>query len=71
MSLNSLLSTVILVSFIVTIVFAIATYATYKMRERRRPASVPGVDDAPVFFERVYPAGPGRPADGRSGRTDA
>ena len=37
MSVNTLLSTVILVSFIVTIVLAIGSYMAYKLRERRRP----------------------------------
>ena len=57
MSINALLSTVILVSFIVTLVLAAGSYFAYKMRDRGR-APVSHGDDAgePVFFERVYPA---------------
>lgn len=57
MSANVLLSTIILVAFIVTVVLAIGSYAAYKMRERRRPTPVPGTSDEPVFFERFYPRG--------------
>lgn len=65
MSVNQLLSTVILVSFIVTLVLAAGSYLAYKMRERRRPSATPS-QDGPAFFERVYPAGPthrGGPGD--------
>ena len=56
MSVNALLSTVVLVSFIVTVVLAIGSYMAYKMRERgRAPANRGDVGDEPVFFERVYP----------------
>ena len=56
MSVNALLSTVILVSFIVTVVLAIGSYFAYKMRERgRAPADRSDVGGDPVFFERVYP----------------
>ena len=58
MSINALLSTVILVSFIVTLVLAVGSYLAYKMRDRGRAPSLH--DEAagePVFFERVYPAG--------------
>ena len=59
MSINALLSTVILVSFIVTLVLAVGSYMAYKLRERRRPRSQRGDGtDGPIFFERVYPAGP-------------
>lgn len=58
MSINQLLSTVILVAFIVTLVLAVGSYMAYKARERRRPRSVTrGEDGAPVFFERVFPHG--------------
>jgi hypothetical protein len=59
MSVNQLLSTVILVSFIVTLVLAVGSYLAYKMRERRRPAAS-RAPEGPAFFERVYPAGPAR-----------
>lgn len=65
MSVNTLLSTVILVSFIVTVVLAIGSYMAYKMRERaRRPANGADLAGEPVFFERVFPGGPpGRRTD--------
>jgi hypothetical protein len=53
MNLDTLLSTVILVTFIVTIILAIGSYAAYKLRERRRPGAVPGDPaDTPIFFKR-------------------
>lgn len=56
MSINTLLSTVILVSFIVTLVLAVGSYLAYKMRERSKTAAArPAGTDEPVFFERVYP----------------
>ena len=51
----TIMSTVIMVSFIVTIVLAVGSYWAYKLRERRKPKSVRASDEAPVFFERVYP----------------
>ncbi len=57
MSINVLLSTIILVSFIVTLILAVGSYLAYKVRERRRPAAFgPGVGDEPVFFERFFPS---------------
>ena len=59
MKLDSLLSTVILVSFLVTIIMAIGSYAAYKLREGRRPRAdevVSGGDSA--FFERIVASGP-------------
>ena len=65
MSVNQLLSTVILVAFIVTLVLAVGSYFAYKMREQRRPSGGRADGgDAPVFFERVYPTGRAQPADG-------
>ena len=62
MNVNALLSTVILVSFIVTVVLAVGSYMAYKLRERNRgPRSRVEVEGEPVFFERVYP-GVTRPA---------
>ena len=74
MSVNALLSTVILVSFIVTVVLAIGSYMAYKMRERaRRPANGADLPGEPVFFERVYPGAPAnrRPDTARDVREDA
>ena len=54
MKLDSLLSTVILVSFLVTIIMAIGSYAAYKLRETRRPRAdevIAGADSS--FFERI------------------
>ena len=57
MSINTLLSTVILVSFIVTLVLAVGSYLAYKMRDRGRVPVLHGeAAGEPVFFERVYPA---------------
>ena len=73
MSVNALLSTVILVAFIVTVVLAVGSYMAYKLRERSRgPRGQAVAEGEPVFFERVYPGGvPVRAAvdsvqDGRS-----
>ncbi|MDB4908576.1 MAG: hypothetical protein JWO05_3360 [Gemmatimonadetes bacterium] len=56
MSINALLSTVILVSFIVTIVLAIGSYMAYKVRERKRPArDLVDPSGEPVYFERFFP----------------
>jgi hypothetical protein len=53
MNLDTLLSTVILVTFIVTIILAVGSYAAYKLRERRRPGAIPAdAADAPIFFKR-------------------
>jgi hypothetical protein len=62
MSVNALLSTVVLVAFIVTIVLAVGSYMAYKIRERRRaPATPVSTEGEPVFFERVFPGGSGGP----------
>lgn len=55
MSVNTLLSTIILVTFIVTVVLAIGSYVAYKMRERRRPEPTRSASDEPIFFERFFP----------------
>ena len=72
MSINALLSTVILVSFIVTLVLAVGSYMAYKVRERgRSPAGRTLAAGEPVFFERVYPAAPStRPAPQPSDRDE-
>lgn len=63
MTIDALLSTIILVAFLVTIIMAIGSYAAYKLRESRRPR----LDDAAAdgespFFERIKAEGiaPGR-----------
>jgi hypothetical protein len=59
MTINVLLSTIILVSFIVTIILAVGSYVAYKVRERRRPVAMHlGDAGEPVFFERFFPARP-------------
>jgi hypothetical protein len=59
MKLDALLSTIILVSFIVTILMAIASYAAYKLRESRRPRTAVAVArDDDFFFERILPDPP-------------
>ena len=56
MSLDSLLSTIILVSFLVTILMAVGSYLAYKLRERRRPsAEALGAGEESIFFERIPP----------------
>jgi heme/copper-type cytochrome/quinol oxidase subunit 2 len=53
MDLGTLLSTILLVSFIVTIILAVGSYMAYKFRERRRPRDAARPGDASVYFERV------------------
>ena len=54
MQLDTLLSTIILVTFLVTIIMAVGSYVAYKLREGRRPESPRVVTDGdPAFFERV------------------
>ena len=55
MSLNVLLSIVILVSFIVTVVLAVGSYTAYKLPERRQPQDLAGPEAVPVYFERYFP----------------
>jgi len=55
MDINVLLSTVVLVSFIVTIVLAVGSYLAFKGREHRRPdPELAPRRGEPVFFERIY-----------------
>jgi len=55
MDINMLLSTVVLVSFIVTIVLAVGSYLAFKGREKRRPEPEQRRRGGePVFFERIY-----------------
>jgi Tfp pilus assembly protein PilE len=54
MSFTSLLSTVVLVSFLVTIIMAIGSYAAYKLREHRRPELEPAtLENESLYFERI------------------
>jgi hypothetical protein len=54
MRIDTLLSTIILVSFLVTILMAVGSYAAYKLREARRPhAEAPPPNDESLYFERV------------------
>lgn len=54
MRMDTLLSTIILVSFLVTIVMAVGSYAAYKLRERRRPhVEVRSLSDESPYFERI------------------
>lgn len=54
MRIDTLLSTIILVSFLVTILMAVGSYAAYKLRERRRPHAEPrATSDESPYFERV------------------
>jgi hypothetical protein len=58
MSFTSLLSTVVLVSFLVTIIMAVGSYAAYKLRENRRPVIEPLASDGESpFFERIVAHG--------------
>lgn len=67
MKLDALLSTIILVSFVVTILMAIASYAAFKLRESRRPRdNARRVSDQPVFFERILADPPHGPDAGDS-----
>lgn len=67
MKLDALLSTIILVSFLVTIIMAVGSYVAYKLREARRPHSDPGTALEPgrgapllpgqsAYFEQIGPA---------------
>jgi hypothetical protein len=53
-SLNLLLSTIILVSFLITIVMAVGSYVAYKLRESRRPrVELAPQDTLSPYFERI------------------
>lgn len=61
MDINILLSTIVLVSFVVTVILAVGSYMAYKLREHRRPHSHIAASDAEsVFFERVVLPAPTR-----------
>jgi Tfp pilus assembly protein PilE len=55
MTLTTILAVVVLISFLVTVFLAIASYAAYKLRERRRPKVQALGNDGPQFFERYFP----------------
>lgn len=64
MTLDTLLSTIILVAFLVTIVMAVGSYVAYKLREARHPGAVAapataahlaGADGESPYFERIHP----------------
>jgi hypothetical protein len=71
--LDTLLSNIILVTFLVTVVMAVGSYAGYKLRERRRPRAEAERGTPEPFFHRVtlteYTSGDERP--GRRGAFDA
>jgi heme/copper-type cytochrome/quinol oxidase subunit 2 len=53
-SVNLLLSTIILVSFLVTIVMAVGSYVAYKLREARQPRlDAPIIEGESPYFERI------------------
>jgi hypothetical protein len=52
MELDAFLATIILVSFLITIVMAVGSYGAYKLRERRRPTQDGGA--AAVGGERPF-----------------
>ena len=55
---DTFLSTIILVSFLVTILMAIGSYAAYKLRESRGPGvEAPASTDESAFFERILADG--------------
>jgi hypothetical protein len=49
---GTILALVILISFLVTLILAIGSYAAYKLREARRPRPIFTADTDFVFFER-------------------
>jgi heme/copper-type cytochrome/quinol oxidase subunit 2 len=54
MQLDALLSTIILVTFVVTVIMAVGSYVAYKLREGRRPDThAPRVAGESPFFERL------------------
>lgn len=56
MKLDTLLSTIILVTFLVTIIMAVGSYIAYKLREGRRPpVQTLRTEGESLYFERVRP----------------
>lgn len=64
MDVNSVLSTIIIVAFVVTVVLAVGSYMLYKLRERRRPHAAFDPSKENIFFERFYP----KPTSGQAGQ---
>lgn len=57
MQLDALLSTIILVTFLVTVIMAVGSYVAYKLRAGRRPQTRVRLDDGESpYFERVQAA---------------
>ncbi len=55
---DTLLSTIILVTFLVTIIMAIGSYVAYKLRESRRPGvDQPVQDGESQYYERILTDG--------------
>lgn len=52
MTVGTILALVILISFLVTLILAIGSYAAYKLREARRPRPIFTADTEFQFFER-------------------
>lgn len=65
MDLNNVLSTIIIVAFVVTVVLAVGSYMLYKLRERRRPRTIFDPAKENIFFERFFPKHPA----GKSGES--
>ena len=55
MNVNAVLSTIIIVAFVVTVVLAVGSYMLYKLRERRRPKVPFDPSNENIFFERFFP----------------
>lgn len=64
MDMNNVLSTIIIVAFVVTVVLAVGSYMLYKLRERRRPRTTFDPSKENIFFERFFP----KPTSGQSGQ---
>jgi Tfp pilus assembly protein PilE len=62
MDVNNVLSTIIIVAFVVTVVLAVGSYMLYKLRERRRPRATVDLASDNIFFERFFP----KPIQGQS-----
>ena len=55
---DTLLSTIILVTFLVTIIMAVGSYVAYKLRESRRPVvEAPQPGEESLYYERILVEG--------------
>ncbi len=71
MTFDALLSTIILVSFLVTIIMAIGSYAAYKLRENRRPkVEQLSAGEESAYFERITADDPASKWNPPSSRND-